>query len=43
LDASQIADQITKGKEGSKAPHAKGIAGVTDDQAKAIATYVKTL
>ena len=43
MDAGQIADQITKGKPESKAPHNKGISGVNDDQAKAIAEYVKTL
>lgn len=43
LDAGQIADQITKGKPESKAPHNKGMTGVSDDQAKAIAEYVKTL
>jgi mono/diheme cytochrome c family protein len=43
LDAGQIADQITKGKPESKAPHNKAMAGVSDDQAKAIAEYVKTL
>ncbi len=43
LDGGQIADQITKGKAGAKAPHAKGMSGVTDDQAKAIAAYVKSL
>ncbi|ABF42829.1 cytochrome c, class I [Candidatus Koribacter versatilis Ellin345] len=43
LDAGAVADQITKGKAGSKAPHTKGISGVTDDQAKAIAAYVKGL
>ena len=43
LEASQIAMHITKGESGSKAPHNKGIAGVTDAQAKAIAEFVKTL
>jgi mono/diheme cytochrome c family protein len=43
LDASQLAEHITKGKSGSKAPHNKGIAGLNDDQARAIAEYVKTL
>jgi mono/diheme cytochrome c family protein len=43
LDAGQIADHITKGKPESKPPHNKGISGVNDDQAKAIAEYVKTL
>ena len=43
LDVSQIVEHITKGEATSKAPHNKGIAGVTDEQAKAIADYVKTL
>jgi mono/diheme cytochrome c family protein len=43
LEANQIADHITKGESGSKAPHNKGIAGLSDDQAKAIAEWVKTL
>ena len=43
LDAGQITDHITKGEPSSKAPHNKGISGLTDEQAKAIATYVKTL
>lgn len=42
LEASQIADHITKGEPSSKAPHNKGISGLTDEQAKAIAEYVKT-
>jgi cytochrome c6 len=42
-DASQLVDQITKGAPGSKAPHGKGIAGLTNDQAQAIADFVKTL
>ena len=33
----------TKGAAGKKAPHGKGVAGLTDDQAKAVATYVKGL
>jgi mono/diheme cytochrome c family protein len=43
MEASQIAEHITKGEPESKAPHNKGIAGISDDQAKAIAEYVKTL
>jgi len=43
LDANQIAEHITKGEAGSKAPHNKGIAGLNDEQAKAIAEWVKTL
>jgi mono/diheme cytochrome c family protein len=43
LEASQITEHITKGESGSKAPHNKGIAGLSDEQAKAIAEWVKTL
>ncbi|HSZ63567.1 MAG TPA: cytochrome c [Terriglobales bacterium] len=43
LGASQITDHITKGEPASKAPHNKGIAGLSDDQAKAIAEWVKAL
>jgi cytochrome c len=43
LDVTQLVDHITKGEPSSKAPHNKGIAGLTDEQAKAIAEYVKTL
>ena len=42
-EASQIADHLTKGEPSSKAPHNKGISGLTDEQAKAIADYVKAL
>jgi mono/diheme cytochrome c family protein len=43
LDVTQVVDRITKGQPGGKAPHNKGIAGLNDDQAKAIAEYIKTL
>jgi len=43
LDASQIAEHLTKGESTSKPPHNKGISGLSEDQAKAIADYVKTL
>jgi mono/diheme cytochrome c family protein len=43
LDASQIAERITKGKPDSKAPHKKAIAGLSEEQAKAIGDFVKTL
>jgi cytochrome c len=42
-DASQIVDHLTKGESTSKPPHNKGISGLSEDQAKAIADYVKTL
>jgi len=43
LEASQIAEHITKGKAGTKAPHNKGIAGLTEEEAKSIAEWIKTL
>jgi len=43
LTDAQITDLLTKGAEGKKAPHGKGIAGLTADQAAAVAAYVGTL
>jgi cytochrome c len=43
FEVNQIVEHITKGESGSKAPHKKGIAGLNEGQAKAIAEYVKTL
>lgn len=43
LEVNQIVEQTTKGESGSKAPHNKGIAGLNDEQAKAITEYIKTL
>ena len=43
LDASQIVEHLTKGESTSKPPHNKGISGLSEDQAKAIADYVKSL
>ena len=43
MEVSQIAEHLTKGEASSKAPHNKGISGLTDEQARAIAEYVKTL
>lgn len=43
LDADKIVQHITKGEPNSKPPHKKGISGVTEAQAKAIAEFVKTL
>ena len=42
-DVSQLVDHITKGETGSKSPHKKGMSGLTQEQAKSIAEYVKTL
>jgi mono/diheme cytochrome c family protein len=43
LTAEQITQHLTKGEATSKAPHNKGITGLNDAQAKAIADFVKTL
>lgn len=43
LSPEQIADALTKGVPGKKAPHAKPMAKLTADQADAVAVYVKTL
>jgi len=43
MDAAKIVDHLTKGEATSKPPHNKGISGLSADQAKAIADYVKTL
>jgi cytochrome c len=43
LDVDQVVERVTKGQSGSKAPHSKGMAGLNDEQAKAIAEYIKTL
>jgi mono/diheme cytochrome c family protein len=43
LTADQITDLLAKGNDTKKAPHKKAIAGVSADDAKAIADYVKTL
>jgi len=43
LEVNQVAEHITKGEATSKAPHNKGISGVSEAQAKEIAEYIKTL
>lgn len=43
LTADQITDLLTKGNDAKKAPHKKAVAGVTPEDAKAVADYVKTL
>ena len=43
MESSQIVTHITKGESTSKPPHNKGISGLTDEQAQAIADFVKTL
>jgi mono/diheme cytochrome c family protein len=39
----QISDLLTKGDDARKAPHKKPIAGLSADDTKAVATYVKSL
>jgi mono/diheme cytochrome c family protein len=43
LETSQIVEHTTKGEPNSKPPHNKAIAGLNEEQAKAVAEYVKTL
>jgi mono/diheme cytochrome c family protein len=43
LTADQIVDLITKGNDAKKPPHKKPTAGLSADDAKAVADYVKTL
>jgi len=43
LEVDQIVEHVTKGEPNSKAPHNKGISGLTGEQAKAIAEFIKTL
>jgi mono/diheme cytochrome c family protein len=43
LSADQIADLLTKGEDAKKAPHKKAVAGVSADDAKAVADFIKTL
>lgn len=43
MDADKITAYLMKGTPSSKAPHNKGVSGLIDSQAKAIADYVKTL
>ncbi len=41
--ADQIADLLTKGNDAKKVPHKKAVAGITAEDAKAVADFVKTL
>lgn len=43
LSAEKVVDHITKGEPDSKPPHNKGISGITEEDAKSIADFVKTL
>jgi mono/diheme cytochrome c family protein len=43
VTADQIADMLTKGNDAKKMPHKKPLAGLSTDDAKAVAAFVKTL
>ena len=43
LTADGLTQHITKGEPTSKPPHNKGVAGVTEGDAKLIAEFIKTL
>jgi mono/diheme cytochrome c family protein len=43
LSESDIVTLLTKGEGDKKAPHKKAMSGLTEDQAKAVAQYVKSL
>ena len=43
MTAEQIVEYLTKGQADKKFPHNKPAAGVNEDQAKAVADYVKSL
>ncbi|MGA7399673.1 MAG: cytochrome c [Candidatus Sulfotelmatobacter sp.] len=43
LTAEQITDLLTKGNDAKKPPHKKALSGVSADDAKAVADFVKTL
>jgi mono/diheme cytochrome c family protein len=43
MDVNQLVEHLTKGEPTSKAPHNRGIAGLSEAQARAVAEYVKTI
>jgi mono/diheme cytochrome c family protein len=43
IDVDKLTEHIRNGDPAMKPPHNKGIAGISEDQAKAIAEYVRTL
>ena len=43
LSADDIAGLLTKGNDAKKPPHKKAVAGLSADDAKSVADYVKTL
>jgi len=43
LTADQIADLLTKGNDAKKPPHKKAVSGLSADDAKGVADFVKSL
>lgn len=43
MTVDEMVQHITKGEATSKAPHKKGISGVSEAHAKSIAEFIKTL
>ena len=43
MTVDEVVNHITKGEPTSKAPHKKGISGLSEPDAKSIAEFVKTL
>ena len=43
LSEADITALLTKGNDAKKAPHKKALTGLTDDDAKAVAEFIKTL
>jgi cytochrome c553 len=43
LSAEKVTEHLTKGEPSSKAPHNKAISGLTEEDAKAVAEFVKSL
>jgi mono/diheme cytochrome c family protein len=43
LSSDQIVDLLTKGNDAKKMPHKKALSGLSADDAKAVADYVKSL
>jgi mono/diheme cytochrome c family protein len=43
VSADDIAAMLTKGNEAKKAPHKKPLSGLSDEDAKAVAAFVKIL
>lgn len=43
LSADQVTALVANGEAGKKAPHTKAVSGVTPEQAKAVAEFVKSL